>query len=91
MAMTDLIGWGASAILIATLVRQIVKQWREPDPEGVSHWLFLGQTAASIGFIVYSWLLHNWVFIVTNSLILITALIGAWVNLRARRAAARGD
>ena len=81
----DLIGWLASAILIATLARQTWRQWREPDPRGVSHWLFAGQMAASIGFIAYSWLLHNWVFIVTNTLILITAAIGQWVFLRAQR------
>ena len=81
----DLIGWTASAILIATLARQSWRQWRDPDPRGVSHWLFVGQIAASLGFVVYSWLLRNWVFIVTNSLILLTAVIGQIVLLRARR------
>ena len=81
----DLIGWTASAILIATLARQSWRQWRDPDPRGVSHWLFVGQIAASLGFVAYSWLLRNWVFIVTNSLILLTAVIGQIVLLRARR------
>ena len=81
----DLIGWMASAILIATLARQTWRQWREPDPRGVSHWLFVGQIAASIGFVAYSWLLHNWVFIVTNTLILLTAAVGQWVMVRAHR------
>ncbi len=83
----DLIGWLASAILIATLARQTWRQWREPDPRGVSHWLFAGQIAASLGFVIYSWLVHNWVFIVTNLLILVTAVIGQGVLLRARRKA----
>lgn len=89
MAMSgpDIIGWIASAILIATLSRQIYVQWQDPDPEGVSTWLFLGQIAASVGFIAYSWLLHSWVFIVTNSLILLTALVGQWVMYRKRHAA----
>lgn len=39
----DFVGWSASAILLATLVRQIVKQARDRDAEGVSHWLFVGQ------------------------------------------------
>ncbi len=87
MSGPDIIGWIASAILIATLSRQIYDQWKQPDPEGVSHWLFAGQIAASVGFIAYSWLLHNWVFIVTNSLILLTSLAGQWVMWRARRKA----
>lgn len=42
----------------------------------MSHWLFLGQCAASVGFIVYSALVDNWVFIVTNACILATAVAG---------------
>jgi len=86
----DLIGWLASAILIATLGRQTWRQWREPDPRGLSHWLFVGQIAASAGFVAYSWLLRNWVFIVTNSLILLTAIAGQLVFLRAQRKARSG-
>jgi len=89
MQMPDLIGWSASAILLATLARQTWRQWREPDPRGVSRWLFVGQIAASLGFIAYSWLLRNWVFIVTNLLILVTAIVGEVVLWRARRRAER--
>ena len=89
MTTPDMIGWGASAILIATLGRQGWHQWKDPDPRGVSHWLFLGQISASLGFIAYSWLLHNAVFIVTNTLILVTAIVGQLVYLRARRKAGR--
>ena len=83
--MPDLVGWAASAILVATLGRQTWRQWRDPDPRGVSHWLFIGQIAASAGFVAYSWLVGNWVFIVTNSVILATAIVGQCVDLRARR------
>ncbi len=83
-AFADAIGWTASAILLATLVRQIVKQSRA-DAEGVSHWLFIGQSLASIGFITYSVLLENWVFIVTNSLILLTAMVGFAVQMWRKR------
>lgn len=85
--MPDLIGWIASAILLATLARQTWRQWKDPDPRGVSHWLFAGQIAASAGFVAYSWLLDNWVFIVTNSAVLATAIAGGLVDLRARRKA----
>ena len=87
--MPDLVGWAASAVLIATLARQTWRQWRDPDPRGVSHWLFIGQITASTGFVVYSWLLDNWVFIVTNALILATAIVGQCVDLRSRRRHAR--
>jgi hypothetical protein len=85
MQMPDLVGWIASAILLATLARQTWRQWREPDPRGVSRWLFVGQIAASVGFVAYSWMLRNWVFIVTNTLMLLTAIIGQIALSRARR------
>jgi uncharacterized protein with PQ loop repeat len=86
----DLIGWTSSAILLLTLFWQVRKQWREGRSEGVSRWLFVGQIAASTGFTVYSWLVGNWVFVVTNTLILVDALVGAWLVFRQRREAARG-
>jgi hypothetical protein len=48
---------------------------------GVSKWLFIGQLAASLGFIMYSWQLKNWVFVVTNVLMLLTVGLGQWIYL----------
>jgi uncharacterized protein with PQ loop repeat len=80
----DAIGWAASAILVVTLLRQIHIQAKDTSAKGVSHWLFAGQIASSMGFVAYSWMLHNWVFIVTNSVILATAVLGQVVMLRKR-------
>ena len=52
---------------------------------GVSKWLFIGQLAASTGYVIYSYLLHNWVYVSSNIAILATALIGEWIYLRNRR------
>ena len=82
---TQLIGWAAATVLLLTLGRQVYSQWRDRTSKGVSKWLFVGQCAASAGFIVYSWLLQNWVFVVTNALILVTAVLGEIVYLRNRR------
>lgn len=78
----DIIGWISSAILLATLVRQVVRQWRERSTQGVSSWLFIGQLAASCGFLVYSFLLHNWVFVFTNAALLLTAIAGQMIYQR---------
>ena len=75
----------AATILLLTLARQVYSQWRDRTSKGVSRWLFVGQCAASAGFIVYSWLLQNWVFVVTNVLILVTAVTGEVIYLRNRR------
>ncbi|RZA34186.1 MAG: hypothetical protein EOP92_16970 [Lysobacteraceae bacterium] len=86
----DLIGWLASAILMATLLRQIWKQWQDDDASGVSHLLFIGQMLSSAGFVAYSWMLQNWVFIITNSLLLLTAAAGQLISMRKRRSGRAG-
>ena len=89
--MTEWIGWGSSAVLLATLIRQVYSQWKQRSVEGVSRWLFVGQLAASTGFLVYSVLVGNWVFVVTNAALLVTALAGQWIYWRNVRAKKTGD
>lgn len=83
--LTEIIGWVSSCILVLTIAKQVYKQWNEGSSEGVSKWLFVGQMAASLGFTVYSWLVDNWVFVVTNSLMLLNGLAGLLIVLRHRR------
>ena len=80
-AVTELIGWVAATVLLATMGRQVYTQWRDGTSKGVSKWLFIGQLAASLGFVMYSWRLGNWVFVVTNVLMLLTAGLGQWIYL----------
>jgi MtN3 and saliva related transmembrane protein len=87
-SLPELIGWSSSLVLLITLCRQVYKQWRSGATSGLSRWLFAGQLVASIGFAVYSWMLGNWVFLVTNVLILTTALVGETIYVRNRRRAA---
>lgn len=77
--MTEIIGWASSLILLATLIKQVYKQWAEGTGEGISKWLFLGQLAASVGFTIYSYLVGSWVFMVTNALLTINNIIGIFL------------
>ena len=88
--LTELIGWAAAAILVATIGRQVYTQWRAGTTDGVSKWLFVGQVSASTGFVVYSWLLRDWVFVATNAVMLATAVLGQCIYLRNRRKERRG-
>jgi uncharacterized protein with PQ loop repeat len=74
--MTEIIGWASSVILLATLIKQVYKQYKEGTGEGVSSWLFVGQVFSSIGFTIYSYLVGNWVFTVTNGILLVNNFIG---------------
>ena len=83
--MVEAVGWVSSGILVLTIAKQVYKQWQEGSSEGVSKWLFVGQMAASLGFTVYSWLVSNWVFVVTNAVMLVNGLLGLLIVLHHRR------
>lgn len=74
--MIEMIGWASSLILLATLIKQVHKQWRDGTSEGISKFLFVGQLLASTGFAIYSYLVESWVFLVTNSLLTVNNIIG---------------
>lgn len=82
---TELIGWAAAVILIATIGRQVYTQWRAGTTAGVSKWLFIGQVSASTLFVIYSCLQRDWIFIATNAVMLATAILGQCIYLRNRR------
>lgn len=72
----ELIGWLSSAVLVATVARQVWRQWASGTSDGVSTWLFVGQLAASLGFLVYSISIAAPVFAVTNVLLAAAAILG---------------
>jgi MtN3 and saliva related transmembrane protein len=85
MQPADIVGWTASVVLFATISRQVWKQWKEGQREGVSRWLFIGQMTASALFVVYSWMVGNWVFVATNTFMLLAAITGQIATMRAAR------
>ena len=76
LIMTEVLGWLSSVILLATLVKQVWKQWNDKTSEGISKWLFAGQLLASIGFTIYSVATGNWVFAFTNAALTVNNIIG---------------
>lgn len=84
----EIIGWLSSLILVVTVGKQVYKQWREGVGEGVSRWLFVGQIVASAGFVIYSWSMRSWVFVLTNALMLVNGAFGLALVFRARRRSA---
>jgi MtN3 and saliva related transmembrane protein len=85
MQFAEFIGWTSSVVLLATITRQVYTQWKTKSTAGVSHWLFIGQVTASMGFTIYSYLLHNWVYMISNVALLITAVIGQIIFKKNKR------
>jgi uncharacterized protein with PQ loop repeat len=86
---SEAIGWFSSFILVLTIGKQVYKQWKSGSSEGVSKWLFVGQITASTGFTLYSLMVRNWVFVVTNALLLLSAIVGVVIVFKHRRAERR--
>jgi MtN3 and saliva related transmembrane protein len=85
-----IIGWFSAAVLVATVARQVWEQWDRSTSRGVSPWLFFGQFVASAGMLVYSVHLRDVVFMVTNALMMFTAVVGGAIQWMHRRRERRG-
>ncbi|RJG01586.1 hypothetical protein [Noviherbaspirillum sedimenti] len=83
--MTELAGWSSAMILALTISSQVYAQWRSKSCAGVSNWFFIGQMLASLGFVLYSYLVENWVFVWTNAFNFVAALIGQSIHAHNRR------
>lgn len=83
----DIIGWSSAAVLIATIGTQIARQWKERSIEGVSPWLYVGQTVASSGLLAYSVLTRAWVFVALNIVMVAAAIVGLalYISLSRRK------
>jgi hypothetical protein len=82
---SEWLGWISSLILCATIGKQVYTQYRSGTSRDVSKWLYLGQFSAEIGFILYSWIVRNWVFVFTNFVLLLENVAGLLLVLRHRR------
>jgi MtN3 and saliva related transmembrane protein len=83
----EALGWASSFVLVLTLGRQVWGQWSSRTSRGVSRWLFIGQFCASTGFLIYSWKLGSAVFVVTNALLMLSAVLGLVILVMHRRRA----
>ena len=74
--MGEIIGWASSVVLLLTLIKQVHKQWVGRTSKGISKWLYVGQLAASVGFVIYSIYTKNWVFVFTNAALTVNNIFG---------------
>lgn len=75
----EIVGWVASAVLVATLFWQVYSQYTAESVEGVSPGLFIGQLAASAGFLIYSYVIGDMVFLVAQIALVIAASLGLFI------------
>jgi MtN3 and saliva related transmembrane protein len=81
----EALGWASSVVLVLTIGSQVYKQWDADTSLGVSPWLYIGETAASLGFCTYSVIIDNWVFVVTNGILTLYGIVGLVIWRRHKR------
>lgn len=80
----EALGWISSWLLVVTMFLQVRKQWAQGSSQGISKYLYLGQVLAEVGFVAYSVIVRNWVFVFTNTVLLVLNLIGLALLVRHR-------
>jgi MtN3 and saliva related transmembrane protein len=88
---TDMVGWASAVVLALTISRQVYTQWKTKSVAGISKWMFIGQLTASAGFVVYSALVDNWIFVFANFYIFLTAVVGQIIYSRNKRHASKNS
>lgn len=82
MAFVDILGYTAGAITSLTFLPQVIKTWKDKSAKDISLNMFLIAATNEVMWIVYGVLLHNWVIIATNSVVLAMSLIMIYFKLR---------
>ena len=87
--MDELIGWGSAAILVPAFATQTYRQWcdRHKPVRTTALWFFILIVIGTGGQFVYSWLVHNWVYLVLNGVLLFNNLIGLGITIHQYRQA----
>lgn len=82
MPFVDVLGYTAGAITSLTFLPQVIKTWRIRSAKDISLMMFVIAAINESMWIVYGVLLHNWVIILTNSVVLAMSLIMIYFKLR---------
>lgn len=82
MAFVDILGYTAGAITSLTFLPQVIKTWKEKSAKDIALNMFLIAATNEVMWIVYGVLLHNWVIIATNSVVLAMSLVMIYFKLR---------
>jgi MtN3 and saliva related transmembrane protein len=78
----DILGYSAGAITSLTFLPQVIKTWKVKSAKDISLLMFVIAAVNEAMWIAYGALLHNWVIILTNIIVLSMALTMIYFKLR---------
>lgn len=71
MSGAEILGYAAGAVTAFTFLPQVLKTWREKSAKDISLNMFLIAFANEIMWLVYGFMIDNFVIILTNSVMLL--------------------
>ena len=75
MSGAEILGYAAGAVTAVTFLPQVLKTWREKSAKDISLNMFLIAFANEIMWLVYGFMIDNFVIILTNSVMLLMSVI----------------
>lgn len=80
MSAADILGYAAGALTAFTFLPQVLKTWKEKSAKDVSLYMFIIAFVNEIMWLIYGVMIHNWVIILTNAVML--AMSGIMIMLK---------
>jgi len=71
----DILGYAAGALTAFTFLPQVIKTWKEKSAKDVSLYMFIIAFLNEIMWLVYGFMINNWVIIATNAVMLVMSSI----------------
>ena len=71
MSSADILGYAAGALTAFTFLPQVIKTWQSKSAKDVSLNMFIIAFVNEIMWLVYGFMLDNWVIILTNAVMLL--------------------
>jgi MtN3 and saliva related transmembrane protein len=71
MSSADILGYAAGALTAFTFLPQVIKTWKSKSAKDISLNMFIIAFVNEIMWLVYGFMLDNWVIILTNAVMLL--------------------
>ncbi len=71
MSSADILGYAAGALTAFTFLPQVIKTWQSKSAKDVALNMFIIAFVNEIMWLVYGFMLDNWVIILTNAVMLL--------------------
>jgi MtN3 and saliva related transmembrane protein len=82
MTSAEILGYAAGALTAFTFLPQVLKTWKEKSAKDISLNMFIIAFVNEIMWLVYGFMIDNWVIILTNAVMLVMSGIMIMLKLK---------